>query len=146
MILSLNSFIWDALCTDSTFSDRYSALRTQFGAGFIPFIPVDDNNAGGIPWGDVPYIIYQDLPNVSRRIINEQNTRVLYTIVGNLADILYIRDAIVSMFSVWNNPFSITGYKINEISAVQSSRILPRDYNRELYSLTLTLTVNYFSC
>lgn len=142
--VELNKYVWDKLCADATLSAKYDAYRTQFGEDFSPFFPVDDNNSTDI---SEVYVLYQDLPTrQNRSIVKERRTTILYTVIGELSQLLDFRDMLVDIFDIWENGFFVDSYKINRVEITQTSRVVPRDSLREVYSLVMELDVNYIKC
>lgn len=146
--LTVNNYVWGELKKDATFNARYDGYRTQLGAGFIPFFPVEDNAAGDISWGNEPYFLYDSMiTRPTRNVPFEKREIVMYTLVGTLEDVFDVRGRIESMFDAWDSTmFTADGYKVNDIDISQPDRTRSRDKVRQTYSTTLMLDVFYTPC
>ena len=144
--LSVNKYIWDKLSSDSTFNARYDKYRTQFGANFMPFFPVVDNNAGDISWGTEPYFLYDSMSVPPREVFGEKHIQMTYTLVATLPELFTIKQNVVDLFDHWlETTFSDdVSYRINDMNIWQPDRARGRDKVRQTYSTTLLLDVYYF--
>lgn len=149
MIASLvNNHIWSELRKDTSFSSLYDGYRSKYGNNFIPFFPVEDNLAGDISWGSEPYILYDSMLLKSpREIYGEKYAQILYTVVGKIPEILFVRDNILGLFGdLKDTSLKGDGYKINTIEVWQPDRTRSRDKLRQNYAITIMLDVYYIEC
>lgn len=145
---TINKYVWDILKSDPTLSAKYDKYRATYGANFIPFFPVYDNNAGDSSWGSECYVLYDSLrPRSNRPIVTEKREQILYTIVGTIPEIFEFRDTILNVLDFWADlKFTKDGFRVNAVESWQNDRTRGRDSIRQTYSLVLTVEVNYFEC